>query len=205
MDELAYFSDMSQAPSRSCSCANSSCTHFALRICFGWVEKRTTSKSVPNKDICSRDGGPDSALARFHSHPHYTHTMSFQDIESGQGQPLSSQPQTPQSREEAAFLNLQSSLSLRVFKINANVQEFSSSLTSYELPGIHPHYERACVSPRLLIRQCGSVLMAPASHDLTETTRAMTKHGSDDLKKLAALQATLVRCALHASYTCAQY
>lgn len=48
--------------------------------------------------------------------------MSFQDIESGQGQPLSSPSQTPQSREEAAFLNLQSSLSLRVFKINSNVQ-----------------------------------------------------------------------------------
>ena len=47
--------------------------------------------------------------------------------------------------------------------------------------------------------------MAPASHDLTETTRAMTKHGSDDLKKLAALQATLVRCALHAPYTGARY
>jgi hypothetical protein len=38
--------------------------------------------------------------------------------------------------------------------------------------------------------------MVPASHDLTETTRAMTKRGSDDLKKLAALQATLVR-SLH--------
>ena len=30
-------------------------------------------------------------------------------------------------------------------------------------------------------------------HDLTETTRAMAKRGSDDLKKLAAMQATLVR------------
>jgi syntaxin-like protein len=48
--------------------------------------------------------------------------MSFQDIESGQRQPLSSPSQTPQSQEEAAFLNLQSSLSLQVFKINANVQ-----------------------------------------------------------------------------------
>ncbi len=48
--------------------------------------------------------------------------MSFQDIESGQRQPLSSPSQIPQSQEEAAFLNLQSSLSLQVFKINANVQ-----------------------------------------------------------------------------------
>lgn len=39
--------------------------------------------------------------------------------------------------------------------------------------------------------------MAPESHDLTETTRAMTKRGSDDLKKLAALQAALVRCSLN--------
>ena len=30
-------------------------------------------------------------------------------------------------------------------------------------------------------------------HDLTESTRAMAKRGSDDLKKLAAMQATLVR------------
>lgn len=30
-------------------------------------------------------------------------------------------------------------------------------------------------------------------HDLTETTRAMAKRGSEDLKKLAAQQATLVR------------
>jgi hypothetical protein len=47
--------------------------------------------------------------------------------------------------------------------------------------------------------------MALASHDLTETTRAMTKHGSDDLKKLAALQATLVRRDLHTSCVGARY
>lgn len=35
--------------------------------------------------------------------------------------------------------------------------------------------------------------MTFSRHDLTETTRAMTKRGSDDLKKLSALQATLVR------------
>lgn len=34
------------------------------------------------------------------------------------------------------------------------------------------------------------------SHDLTEVTRAMAKRGSDDLKKLTALQATLVRLTL---------
>ena len=49
--------------------------------------------------------------------------MSFQDIEAGLSQPartLSSS--VPQSREEAAFSGLQSSLSMQVFKINANVQ-----------------------------------------------------------------------------------
>ncbi len=47
--------------------------------------------------------------------------------------------------------------------------------------------------------------MEPASHDLTETTRAMTKRGSDDLKKLAALQAMLVRRGLRAPCMGARY
>lgn len=49
--------------------------------------------------------------------------MSFQDIESGLAQrPLSPGSGVPQSPEETAFLGLQSSLSLQVFKINSNVQ-----------------------------------------------------------------------------------
>ena len=49
--------------------------------------------------------------------------MSFQDIETGLSQPPhASSTLIPQSREEAAFQSLQSSLSLQVFKINANVQ-----------------------------------------------------------------------------------
>ena len=49
--------------------------------------------------------------------------MSFQDIETGLAQPPHApSTSTPQSSEEAAFLGLQSSLSLQVFKINANVQ-----------------------------------------------------------------------------------
>lgn len=41
-------------------------------------------------------------------------------------------------------------------------------------------------------------------HDLTETTRAMAKRGSDDLKKLAALQSTLVSLPVlqHFFYGC---
>lgn len=49
--------------------------------------------------------------------------MSFQDIEAGRAppsRPLSSS--IPQSHEDNAFQNLQSSLSLQVFKMNANVQ-----------------------------------------------------------------------------------
>lgn len=49
--------------------------------------------------------------------------MSFQDIETGLAQrPTSPRNGVPQSEEEAAFLSLQSSLSLQVFKINSNVQ-----------------------------------------------------------------------------------
>lgn len=40
-----------------------------------------------------------------------------------------------------------------------------------------------------------SSLIPADSHDLTEATRAMAKRGSDDLKKLAALQAPLVRAS----------
>ncbi|KAH9172653.1 t-SNARE [Lactarius sanguifluus] len=98
--------------------------------------------------------------------------MSFQDIESGSSQPLnSSLRDTPQSREEAAFFSLQSSLSLQVFKINANVQGILKLVDQLGTPR-------------------DSVLVTQ-EHDLMEATRAMTKRGSDDLKKLSALQAML--------------
>ena len=49
--------------------------------------------------------------------------MSFQDIETGLAQPpRSPSSNVPQSREEAAFQSLQSSLSIQVFKMNSNVQ-----------------------------------------------------------------------------------
>ena len=49
--------------------------------------------------------------------------MSFQDLEAGYSRPAAG-PATsiPRSNEDAAFLSLQSSLSLQVFKMNANVQ-----------------------------------------------------------------------------------
>jgi hypothetical protein len=48
--------------------------------------------------------------------------MSFQDIETGLLNTNNSSSQTPRSREDAAFLDLQQSLSLQVFKMNSNVQ-----------------------------------------------------------------------------------
>ncbi|KAI0762006.1 t-SNARE [Trametes elegans] len=99
--------------------------------------------------------------------------MSFQDIEAGMNQrPLSPGVGVPQSPEESAFLSLQKSLSLQVFKINSNVQGILK-----------------------LVDQLGtardSATLRKSLHDLTESTRSMAKRGSDDLKKLAALQATL--------------
>lgn len=54
-----------------------------------------------------------------------THTppkMSFADIEAGLGPSRSPSSSAPQSKEDNAFQSLQSSLSLQVFKMNANVQ-----------------------------------------------------------------------------------
>ena len=48
--------------------------------------------------------------------------MSFNDIETGLAQRPLSPNGVPQSPEESAFVTLQSSLSLQVFKINSNVQ-----------------------------------------------------------------------------------
>ncbi|TFK86852.1 t-SNARE [Polyporus arcularius HHB13444] len=100
--------------------------------------------------------------------------MSFQDIERGLAQRPVSPNGAPQSPEESAFAALQSSLSLQVFKINSNVQGILK-----------------------LVDQLGtardSAALRKSLHDLTESTRAMAKRGSDDLKKLATLQATLPR------------
>ncbi|TDL29127.1 t-SNARE [Rickenella mellea] len=101
--------------------------------------------------------------------------MSFQDIETGLSQPPHALQSTlPQSREEAAFLSLQSSLSLQVFKINANVQ------------GILKLVDQLGTG-----RDTGSV--RKALHDLTESTRDMAKRGTDDLKRLAVMGSSLPR------------
>ncbi|PFH54054.1 hypothetical protein AMATHDRAFT_53858 [Amanita thiersii Skay4041] len=98
--------------------------------------------------------------------------MSFQDIETGLNTTHNSFSSTPQSREDAAFQNLQQSLSVQVFKMNANVQGILK-----------------------LVDQLGtakdSASLRKSLHDLTETTRAMAKRGSEDLKRLSAMQTNL--------------
>ena len=53
--------------------------------------------------------------------PTHWQAMSFQDIEAGLTHP-SHAPSTAANPQDAPFLSLQSSLSLQVFEMNANVQ-----------------------------------------------------------------------------------
>ncbi|KAG7088637.1 hypothetical protein E1B28_012609 [Marasmius oreades] len=99
--------------------------------------------------------------------------MSFQDVEAGiQHTSNFPVPSSPQSPEDATFVSLQSSLSLQVFKMNSNVQGILK-----------------------LVDQLGttkdSAALRKRLHDLTESTRAMAKRGSEDLKKLTTQQASL--------------
>ena len=86
--------------------------------------------------------------------------MSFQDIESGSSQPPHfSSRDAPQSREDAAFLNLQSSLSLQVFKINANVQGILKLVDQLGTPRDSSSLRKSlCASPHSSLIQCGSDL-----------------------------------------------
>ncbi|KDQ11074.1 hypothetical protein BOTBODRAFT_35608 [Botryobasidium botryosum FD-172 SS1] len=95
--------------------------------------------------------------------------MSFNDLERGLNQPASRSGTLPRSANDAAFGSLQSSLSMQVFKINANVQ------------GILKLVDQLGTG-----KDTGGV--RKALHDLTETTREMVKRGTDDLKKLMTLQ-----------------
>ncbi|KLO13003.1 t-SNARE [Schizopora paradoxa] len=99
--------------------------------------------------------------------------MSFQDIETGLSQPPHApSTSTPQSREERNFQDLQASLAMQVFKINANVQNILKRVDR-----LGTTTDNGNVRKEL--------------HNLTETTRDMAKRGSDDLKKLAELQVNL--------------
>lgn len=109
--------------------------------------------------------------------------MSFQDIERGlsntQSQSTTGLPTSPQ---DVAFRNLQQSLSLQVFKINSNVQGILKLVDQLGTPR-----DTAAVRKGL--------------HDLTESTRDMVKRGTDDLKKLAGLQASLPQYKTHLQKT----
>ncbi|KAF8319689.1 t-SNARE [Clavulina sp. PMI_390] len=93
--------------------------------------------------------------------------MSFNDfdVERGTSAARSALPSSP---EDAQFKNLQQSLSIQVFKINANVQ------------GILKLVDQLGTG-----RDTGSI--RKTLHDLTESTRDMVKRGSDDLKRLVSL------------------
>lgn len=93
--------------------------------------------------------------------------MSFNDFDVERGA-SAARSSLPTSAEDAQFKNLQQSLSIQVFKINANVQ------------GILKLVDQLGTG-----RDTGSV--RKALHDLTETTRDMVKRGTDDLKRLANL------------------
>jgi syntaxin 7 len=77
--------------------------------------------------------------------------MSFQDIEAASSQPLnSSSRDIPLSLEESAFANLQSSLSIQVFKINANVQGILKLVDQLGTPRDSSSLRKGlCVSPIL--------------------------------------------------------
>ncbi|KAJ2911534.1 hypothetical protein MD484_g8881, partial [Candolleomyces efflorescens] len=102
--------------------------------------------------------------------------MSFQDIEAGHGHSPRSASTVSQSGEDAEFQKLQSSLSLQVFKMNSNVQ------------GILRYVDQlGTAKDNANLRKT----LCVALHDLTETTRAMAKRSSEDLKKLSTLQSKL--------------
>ncbi|KAF7325911.1 SNARE domain protein [Mycena kentingensis (nom. inval.)] len=98
--------------------------------------------------------------------------MSFQDLEAGLHPARTAPTLNPQSRQDAAFLELQSSLSLQIFKMNSNVQQILR-----------------------LVDQLGtakdSASLRKNLHDITDTTRDMAKRGSEDLKKLKILQTSV--------------
>ncbi len=92
-------------------------------------------------------------------------------------------------------MNLQSSLSIQVFKINANVQGILKLVDQLGTSRDSSSLRKSLCAylPRFVLHEPSRSSDDFSRHDLTETTRAMTKRGSDDLKKLSALQGTLVR------------
>ena len=93
--------------------------------------------------------------------------MSFADVETG------SAPAAVINDPNATFLQLQNSLSMQVFKMNANIR------------GI-----KTLVDQLGTLRDTGFV--RKSLHELAETTRDMARRGSEDVQKLAELQPSIV-------------
>jgi hypothetical protein len=92
--------------------------------------------------------------------------MSFQDIEAGRISPQTNNGAfgnnrnggsgAAQSAEDAAFMKLQSSLALQVFKINANVQGIVKLVDQLGTPRDSAHLRKSlCV--RVILRLLGHV------------------------------------------------
>lgn len=89
--------------------------------------------------------------------------MSFQDIESGLARPSrSSTRDMPQSPEDAAFTSVQSSLSLQVFKINANVQGILKLVDQLGTPRDSAALRKSLYVFLLKVPFCGAELRAQA-------------------------------------------
>lgn len=135
--------------------------------------------------------------------------MSFQDIEAGRApsnsQLSSSFPPSSLggtaalSREDAAFQSLQSSLSLQVFKMNANVQGILRLVDQLGTQRDSASLRKSLCVSLLTFQSRILISFRDKRHDLTESTRAMAKRGSEDLKKLSTIQASLVRLLLFPS------
>ena len=116
--------------------------------------------------------------------------MSFQDVEAGLAHPTRTQPSlNPQSREDASFLELQSSLSLQVFKMNSNVQAILRLVDQLGTAKDSASMRKSLCVVSMYTR----VHLNVPRHDITDTTREMAKRGSEDLKKLKVLQTSVVR------------
>lgn len=114
--------------------------------------------------------------------------MSFQDIEAGIARPSSI---LPQLHEDSTFLSLQSSLSLQVFKINSNVGAILTRVDQLGTTKDSANLRKTLYSLLVITATQYSMIILDR-RELTETTRAIAKQGSDDLKKLASMAVTSV-------------
>jgi hypothetical protein len=123
--------------------------------------------------------------------------MSFQDIEAGLARPSSI---SPQLHEDSTFLSLQLSLSLQVFKINSNVGAILARVDQLGTTKDSANLRKSLYSLLVITATQYSIDYSEHRRDLTETTRAIAKQGSDDLKKLASMAVTNVNIILNCTF-----